>query len=81
MYDTDMVSANFEDLLLTITKHGEYWRARVEEIDDPDSALTDGTDYASPDRAKRGAMTIALDLFGTSVPEEELQWRSTPMDR
>jgi hypothetical protein len=64
----------FDDLLLTVTRHGECWRARVEGIDDPDGSLSDGTDYASPDRAKRGAVKIARELFGTNVPEEGLEW-------
>jgi hypothetical protein len=76
--DDIVASATAEDLLLTVTRHGEYWRARVEEIGDPDSGLSDSTDYASLDRAKRAAVTIALDLFGTSVPEQELEWRPTP---
>ena len=78
MSDASSVSAKFDDLLLTITRHDECWRARVEEIDDPNSALSDGTDYASADRAKRGAVTIAEELFGTEVREEELEWRPTP---
>jgi hypothetical protein len=78
MSDTNAASARFDDLQLTITRHGEYWRARVEEIDDPNDGLSDGTDYASPDGAKRGAVTIARELFGTNVPEEELEWRPMP---
>jgi hypothetical protein len=78
MSDEDVASATADDLLLTITRQGEYWRARVEEIGDPDSGLSDSTDYASLDRAKRAAVTIALDLFGTSVAEEELEWRPVP---
>jgi sigma54-dependent transcription regulator len=50
---------------LTITQHESLWRARVEENDDPTSALSDGTDYVSPERAKRGAVTIAQELFGS----------------
>lgn len=71
----NLASAKFGDLLLIITRHGGYWRAHVEEIDDPDGGLSDGTDYANPERAKSGAATIARELFGTNVPEEQLEWR------
>ena len=77
MGDAKNISARFEDLLLTITRHESLWRARVGESDDPTSALSDGTDYVSPERAKRGAVTIAHELFGTNVPEEELEWQAT----
>lgn len=69
------LSARFEDLQLTIARHDQYWRARVEAIEDPNGALSDGTDYSSLDRAKRGAVAIAQELFGTNMTEEELEWR------
>jgi hypothetical protein len=75
MSDVNSASAKFADLVLTIIRHDQSWRARVEEIDNPSSALSDGTEYASPDRAKRGAVAIANELFGTNVPEEGLEWR------
>ncbi len=75
MSDANVSSAKFEDLLLSIARSGEYWRARVEEIDDPNSGLSDGIDHESPGKAKRGAMDIARELFGTNVREEELDWR------
>ena len=78
MNDASVASAKFDDLLLTITRHGECWRTRFEEIDEPNGGLSDGTDYATPDTAKRGAVTIARELFGTNVSEEELEWRPTP---
>jgi hypothetical protein len=78
MSDANGSSVEFEDLLLTITRNGEYWRARVEEVDDPNGGLSDGTDYPSPGKAKRGAVDIARELFGTNVPAEELEWRPTP---
>ena len=68
-------SARFKDLLLTIARTDGYWRARVEEVGDPSSTLSDGTDYPSPDRAKKGAGAIARDLFGTNVSEDQLEWR------
>lgn len=77
MADAKTISARFADLLLTITRHESLWRATVEENDDPTSALSDGTDYVSPERAKRGAVTIAQELFGTNVSEEELEWQAT----
>jgi hypothetical protein len=75
MIDDNVILARVEDLLLTITRYGESWRAHVEEIDDPNSGLSDGTNYVSPDEAKVGAVTVARELFGTSIPEEELEWR------
>jgi len=80
MSEAHASSAKFDDLLLTIARNGEHWRARVEEIDDPDSGLSDGTDYANPGTAKRGAADIARELFGTNVAEEELDWRPIPSD-
>lgn len=76
MRDAISASARFEDLLLRITRQNAYWKASVEEIDDPASVLSNGTEYASPERAKRGALDIALELFGTNVPEEELTWHT-----
>ena len=77
--DANAASAKFEDLLLTIRRHGNCWRASVEEIGDPDSGLSDGTDYANVERAKRGAVSIARELFGISLPDdEELDWRPAP---
>jgi len=61
MIDANSVSAKFDDLLLTITRHDECWRARVEEIDDPKSALSDGTDYASTNRAKLAVTSRSSD--------------------
>jgi hypothetical protein len=75
MGDANKFSARYEDLLLTITQHGAFWRVRVEEADDPDSALSGGIDYPSVDRAKQGAISLALELFGTGVQAEELQWQ------
>lgn len=76
MRDANSIWSRFEDLLLTITRHEGLWRARVEDNDDPTSALSDGTDYVSPERAKRGAVAIAQELFGTNVPQEELEWQT-----
>lgn len=78
MSEANVASAKFGDLLLTITRYGECWRAHVKEVDDPDGGLSDGTDHASPDRAKRASVAIARELFGTNVPEERLEWRPTP---
>jgi hypothetical protein len=75
--DRDADSAIFEDLRLIVVRHGEHWRASVEEIDDPNSRLSDGTDYRELDQAKRAAVTIARDLFGTDVPEHRLEWLGT----
>ena len=80
MSDASVASAKFGDLLLMITGQGQHWRARVEEVDDPEGGLSDATDYVSPDRAKLGAVTIARELFGTNVIEDELKWCPTPVD-
>ncbi len=77
MHGANGFSARFDDLLLTITPHGESWRAKVEEAGDPRGALSSGTDYASVERAKQGAVSIALELFGTGIPAEELKWQPT----
>jgi len=67
--------ARSDDLLLTITKHGASWRVRVEEADDPSSALSGGSDYPSVERAKEGAISIALELFGTEITAAQLTWQ------
>lgn len=74
MTESITVSARFEDLLLIVTRDENAWRARVEEGNDPTSALSDGGLYASSDRAKAAAVSIALELFGTIVPPDELRW-------
>ena len=73
--DRGIDSATFEDLRLTVAKRGDSWRASVEDIGDPASTMSDGTDYAQLERAKRAAVIIAKELFGTDVPEDELEWR------
>lgn len=75
MSDTVAFSANVGDLVLTVSGGGERWRACVEECDDSDSRMSDGIDYVTLDRAKRGAVRITRELFGTAVDEAELQWR------
>jgi hypothetical protein len=77
MSNANRFSARYGDLLLAITQQGAFWRVRVEEADDPNSALSGGIDYPSVEKAKRGAISIALELFGTAVPAEELEWRPT----
>ena len=73
--DENIDSAIFEDLRLTVIKRGGGWRATVEDVDDPNTRMSDGTEYASPDKAKRAAVNIARELFGTNVHEDELEWR------
>ena len=75
MTESTSASARFGDLLLSITRHEDTWHASVEECDDPDSALSDGGKYASADRAKLAAFTIARELFGTIVSHDEIHWR------
>ena len=76
MGDANRFQTTYEDLVLTITRHGAFWRVRVEQADDPDSALSGGTNYPSADRTKQGAISIALELFGTGVRAEELEWQA-----
>lgn len=78
MTSEKQISARFDDLLLTVIAHDQHWRARVEEIGDPDSAISGGIEYQSIERAKQGAIGIALELFGTRVPPDELEWQPTP---
>jgi hypothetical protein len=75
MRDTNRFSAKFDDLLLTVFQHGTTWRVCVEEVGEPDSSLSGGMDYSSIERAKQGAVSIALELFGTGVPAEQLDWQ------
>jgi hypothetical protein len=79
--DQSVDSATFEDLRLTVAKRGDCWLASVEDIDDPAeiSTMSDGTDYVNPEAAKRAAVVIAKELFGTDVPEDELEWRGRRM--
>ena len=78
MSEANNFLARSDDLLLTISKHGAYWRVRVEEADNPSSALSGGTDYPSVERAKEGAISIALELFGTEITATELKWQPVP---
>ena len=75
MSEANNFLAKSDDLLLTITKHGASWRVCVEEAGDPSSALSGGTDYPSVERAKEGAISIALELFGTEITAAELKWQ------
>ena len=75
MKDSESFAARFEDLLLRIAQDGVCWRATVEEADDPSSALSDGTGYGTINGAKQGAVSIALELFGTRVSPHRLEWR------
>jgi hypothetical protein len=77
MSDAKEFWAKSDDLLLTVTRHGQSWRVRVEEVDDPSSSLSGGTDYPSVERAKGGAILIALELFGTAITAAELKWQPT----
>lgn len=75
MADADKLSAKYEDLLLTIVRTGTCWRVRVQEVDDPSSVLSSGSDYPTIERAKEGAVLVALELFGTGIPKQELNWQ------
>jgi len=68
--------AEWGDLLLSVMKHDLFWRVRVEVQGDPDSAISDGTNYETSTRAQKAAVEIAHELFGTNVIEEELKWQS-----
>jgi hypothetical protein len=74
MSETNNLRARSGDLLLTIDKRGTSWQVCVEEADDPNSALSGGTDYSSVEKAKEGAISIALELFGTKITAAELNW-------
>jgi hypothetical protein len=78
MGDASKFAARYEDLLLTATRYGALWRVRVEEADVPNSALSGGAEYPTVERAKQGAISIALELFGTDIPAEALEWQ--PID-
>ena len=77
MAEADKLSAKYEDLLLTIVRSGTSWRVRVQEVDDPDSVLSSGIDYPTVESAKEGAVSVALELFGTGIPKQELKWQPT----
>ena len=78
MPEADKLSARYEDLILTIIRHGAHWRVRVQELDDQGSGLSDGIDYPSVETAQEGAISVASELFGTGVSAKELAWR--PME-
>lgn len=78
MADSNSFAARYDDLLLIVTRDGALWRIRVEEADVPNSALSGGVEYPTVERAKQGAISIALELFGTDIPIGELEWR--PID-
>lgn len=69
-------SATYADLRLTIVQVDHAWHARVEGRDDPNSALSDGAKYETADGAKAAAISIACELFGTIVPQNDLRWCS-----
>ncbi len=76
MTDTNTCIARYEDLLLTVARYGAFWGVSVKETDDPSSALSGGVEYPSLERAKAGAISTALELFGTDIPEEILVWQA-----
>lgn len=77
MAEANKLAAQYGDLLLTIVRTGTSWRVRVQEVDDPESALSSGIDYQTIERAKEGAVSVALELFGTGIPEQKLNWQPT----
>jgi hypothetical protein len=77
MFEAEAISAKFDDFLLTVFRHDSTWRVRVEELNYPNTALSGGIDYPSIEKAKKGAASIAVELFGTAVPPEELDWQAT----
>jgi hypothetical protein len=79
MAEADRLSAKFEDLLFSIRLRGQFWRVQVEIIGDPDSALSGGQDYPTLARAKEGARSLALELFGTAVTGPDLNWEPTDL--
>lgn len=77
MAEANKLAAQYGDLLLTIVRTGTSWRVGVQEVDDPESALSSGIDYPTIERAKEGAVSVALELFGTSIPKQKLNWQPT----
>ena len=77
MLEPDRLSTMLEDLLLSVARHGQFWRVQVEVIGDPGSALSGGQDFPTLERAKEGPDRVALELFGTAVPGPDLDWQPT----